>query len=172
MSLDFIGEVRLFAGGTPPHGWALCNGQILPIASNTALFSLLGTRYGGNGTSTFALPNFQGRIPIHPGQGPGLSNRSLAEQGGSESHPLTQAELPLHTHTMGASTANGLSDSPAGRVLARNPAGVPIYAASADSNLAPSAAGSSGGDQPHNNMAPYLGVSFIIALQGVFPQRP
>lgn len=170
--MAFVGEVRIFAGTFAPNGWAFCNGQLLPISQNTALFSLLGTFYGGDGQSTFALPDLRGRVPIHPEQGPGLTNRLLGETGGSETHVLATAEMPAHTHTVAASSANGAADSPAGRVMARSPAAIPQYAASPDADLSGMAVSNSGGDQPHNNMQPYLTVTYIIALQGIFPPRP
>jgi microcystin-dependent protein len=172
MPNPFVGEVRVWAGSYAPTGWAFCNGQILPISQNTALFMLLGNRYGGNGISTFALPNLQCRIPIHPGQGPGLTNRALAESAGAETHLLATSQIPAHGHTIGASSANGTSDQPAGHVMARNPSAIPEYSATADIDLAAGAIGSSGGGQAHNNMAPYLGLTFIIALQGAFPPHP
>jgi microcystin-dependent protein len=168
----FLGEVQIFAGNFAPTGWAFCDGQILPISQNTALFSLLGTTYGGNGVSTFALPDLRGRVPIQPGQGPGLSLRSLGEQGGIEGAMLGTGEMPAHTHTLGASSANGTSDAAAGRVAARSPAAIPQYAAASDADLSAAAIGSAGGGQAHNNMQPYLGLSFIIALQGIYPPRP
>jgi microcystin-dependent protein len=164
--------VRIFAGNFAPNGWAFCHGQLLPISQNTALFSLILTTYGGDGMSTFALPDLRGRVPIHPGQGPGLNNRVLGESAGAEVHTLSTAEIPAHTHTMGASATNGAADSPAGGVLARTPAGIPQYATTADANLSPAAVTLSGGGQPHNNMQPYLTVNYIIALQGIFPSRP
>ena len=171
MASPFVGEIRIWAGSFAPAGWAFCNGQILPISQNIALFSLLLNRYGGDGASTFALPDLRGRVPIHPGQGPGLSNRSLAERGGSETHALTTAEMPVHTHTMRASTANGNSDKPTGRVMARDPSAIPQYRADSDSDMGAAAVGSTGAGQPHENMAPYLGLTYIIALQGVFPSH-
>ena len=170
--MAFVGEVRIFAGDFAPNGWALCNGQLLPISQNTALFSLLGTAYGGDGQSTFALPDLRGRVPIQPGQGQGLSNRNRGEAGGVEAHALTAPEIPAHTHSVGGSAANGASDSPAGHVLARMPAAVPQYGSSADTDLSADAVEFSGGGQPHPNMQPYLTVTYIIARQGVFPSRP
>ena len=167
-----LGEVRMFAGNFPPSGWALCNGQLLSIASNTALFSLLGTTYGGNGVNTFALPNLQSRVPLHPGQGLGLSPRVRGESAGEETHVLTVLEIPSHTHQALASATNGNGDSPASRVWARDVAGVPAYASSADVDMASGAIASTGGGQPHNNLQPYLTVNFIIAMQGIFPQHP
>lgn len=170
--MAFVGEVRAFAGTFAPNGWAFCNGQLLPISQNTALFSLLGTTYGGDGMSTFALPDLRGRVPIHPGQGPGLTNRVLGEVGGSETHALTTAEIPPHTHTVAASSANGAADNPAGRLMARSPAAIPRYAASPNVSLSSMAVSLTGDDQPHNNLQPYLTVTYIIALQGIFPPRP
>jgi len=171
-----LGEIRIFAGNFPPVGWAFCNGQILPIAQNTALFSLLGTTYGGNGVSTFALPNLQGSVPIQQGQGPGLSQYDLGEVGGSNTVTLTQAEMPMHTHTVVVSqpeiTQTGTSDDPTGKQPAMSV--VNSYGDTADTNMAPPTVNvaPSGGNQPMNNMQPYLVVNYIIALQGIFPQRP
>ncbi len=169
--MPFIGEVRLTAFSFAPTGWALCNGQILPISPNTALFSIIGTTYGGNGVSTFALPDLQGRTPLGVGQGLGLTNRSAGEAGGSETHTLSANELPVHTHLLRASSANGITDKPDGSVPARNPAGVPQYApaAAGDSDLASNAVGQAGSSQPHNNLQPYIVVNYIICLQGVYP---
>ena len=171
MPEPFLAEVRLFAGTFAPVGWAFCNGQLLPISQNTALFSLLGTTYGGNGQTNFALPDFRGRIPMHPGQGPGLSLHDLGEVGGSESIALLTSEIPSHTHTMSGSSANGIADAPANHVLARSPAAVNQYGPNADTNLAAQAIDPAGGGQPHNNMAPSLGLSYIIALSGIYPSR-
>jgi microcystin-dependent protein len=173
MGLDpFLGEIQMFAGNYAPTGWALCDGQLLSIAQNTALFSLLGTTYGGNGTTTFALPDLRGRVPIQPGQGPGLTQRDLGEVGGTETLTLNANQIPAHTHTAGASTANGVADGPSGRVPARMPGAIPQYAAAGNADMAAAAVGNSGGGQPHNNMQPYLTITYIIALQGVYPQRP
>lgn len=167
----FVGEIRIFAGNFAPTGWAMCNGQLLPISQNIALFMLLGTAYGGNGSSTFALPDLQGRVPMQVGQGPGLTDRLRGQKVGAEAHALTLPELAAHIHTLGASSANGTSDQVAGAAMARSPAAIPQYASSFDTTLAPEAVSTSGGTQPHNNMQPYLALNFIIALQGVFPQR-
>jgi microcystin-dependent protein len=162
----------LFAGNFPPHGWALCQGQVLPIAQNTALFSLLGTTYGGNGVTTFALPDLRDRVPIHFGEGSGLSPRSLGERSGTTIHTLTLAELPTHAHAIQASSATaGTLVDPAGHYPARNPAGYPQYGPAADVAMASTAIGSTGGGQAHGNVQPYLGLNFCIALQGVFPSR-
>ena len=170
--MPFVAEVRIFCGNFAPVGWAFCDGQILSISSNTALFSLLGTRFGGNGVSTFALPDLRGRTPIGPGQGPGLSSRIAGQAIGSESHTLTTAETPAHTHSLRAGSSNGTSDRPAGNVLSRSAAGIPHYGTTADTDLAAAAVGTNVGGQPHNNMQPYLACTYIIALQGVYPSRP
>jgi microcystin-dependent protein len=166
----FIGEVRIFSGANPPSGWLTCDGQLLPVSGPyNALFQVIGNRYGGDGVSTFGLPEVRGRVPMGAGQGPGLTNRALGASGGAESHVLTLNEIPAHTHTVIATAAVGGSESPAGHTFARSLAGVPEYAASADTSLAAAAAGSAGGDQAHNNLAPYVGLSFIIAFTGVTP---
>lgn len=168
-SQPYLGEIMLFAGDFAPRGWALCNGQLLSINQNQALFSLLLTRYGGNGQTTFALPDLRSRAPIHAGQGPGLTDRVLGEQDGVEAHALSIAEMPAHSHAAFAHSENGTSASPAGRFPARDPSAVPHYGPGADTALAPGAIGVAGGDQPHNNMQPYLVVNYCIALQGIFP---
>lgn len=168
----FVAEIRVFPFNFAPRGWAFCDGQILPLSQNTALFSLLGTTYGGDGRSNFALPNLQGNAPMHPGQGPGLSLHDLGETGGSETVSLLQSEIPSHTHAVEVSNATGNRTSPSGNSLARVSGAAPYAAAGAtDAELAPSALASTGGDQPHNNMQPYLTLNFCIALQGVFPPR-
>src|SRR5262245_25519060 len=172
MPAPFLGEVRLFAGNFAPTGWALCNGQILSIAQNTALFSLLGTTYGGNGVVTFALPDLRGRVPIHVGQGPGLSPYDAGEVGGAEAITLLTSEMPSHTHTLNGSSSNGVSDAAASNVPARAPSAIPQSAPATDTSLASDAVGSSGGGQPHNSMQPYITLNFIIATTGIFPQRP
>lgn len=167
----FLGEIMMWAGNFAPRGWALCNGQLLPISQNTALFSLLGTTYGGNGQTTFALPDLRGRVPIHHGQGPGLSSYSLGQVGGEETHTLTVQEIPAHQHALQGSSANGTSASPAGLLPARNPAGIPAYGSTADAAFHASAIAPAGGGQPHNVMQPYLTINFVIALQGVYPSQ-
>lgn len=166
-----LGSIGIFAGNFAPRGWAFCNGQLLSIAQNTALFSLLGTTYGGNGQTTFALPNLQGRTPIHAGQGSGLSNRNLGEQGGTESHTLMVGEIPAHAHALNANSAVGTTDTAAGNVIAKNAAGVPQFSAAPDSPMAASSIGATGGSQPHNNMPPFLALNYCIALEGIFPSR-
>jgi microcystin-dependent protein len=166
----FIAEIRIFTGNFPPRGWAFCNGQILSISQNTALFSLLGTTYGGNGVTTFALPNLQGRFPMHPGQGAGLTPRTLGEDGGESVVTLTPANLAQHSHAMRASS-EGAASAPVNG-LPGTPAAAKIYGATSNPTvLADAAVSPSGGAQPHNNMQPYLALNFIIALQGIFPPR-
>ena len=175
MSDPFVAEIRMFAGNFAPTGWALCNGQLLPISQNTALFSLLGTFYGGDGKSTFALPNLQGSSPIGQGQGPGLSDYSIGQQGGSQFVTLLESEIPSHTHTLRGNFNTGdVNDPSPARALARSSTGF-LYQSSTTSNLAPMAPQALsvfGSSLPHNNMQPYLTVTFIIAMQGVFPARP
>jgi microcystin-dependent protein len=171
MADPFVAEIRIFPFNFAPKGWAWCDGQLLPLSQNTALFSLLGTTYGGNGKSNFALPDLQGRAPMHPGQGPGLSLHDLGETGGSQTVTLLESEIPSHSHALTASRADGIEGGPTGQLLATG-IGVAAYAApGATTQLDPSALATSGGDQPHNNMQPYLTFYFCIALQGVFPPR-
>lgn len=173
----FIAQITLFAGNFAPRGWAFCNGQVLSIAQNTALFSLVGTTYGGNGQTTFALPDLRGRVPIHPGQGPGLSTYSLGQVAGSETVTLTTNQIPAHTHNLMGSTANGSAPSPAGNALAQSYDAntlnnVDTYAAGpATSALHPSSISATGSSQPHSNIQPYTCINYIIALEGVFPSR-
>ena len=169
---QYIGEIRMFAGTFAPRGWAFCEGQLLSIAQYTALFSLLGTTYGGDGRTTFALPDLRGRVPMHPGQGPGLSLRRLGEKGGVEQHTLTTQELPPHTHALYADSSVGTSSGPGGLAPARNAAGIPQYGPGSNVTLDASAVGTTGGGQPHSIMQPYLAVNYIIALEGIFPSRP
>jgi microcystin-dependent protein len=167
----FVAEIRIFPFNFAPKGWAFCDGQILPLSQNTALFSLLGTTYGGDGKSNFALPNMQGNAPMHPGQGPGLSLHDLGETGGSETVSLLESEIPSHSHTVTASTGDG-TDQQAGSELFAGGVGVALYAAPAAlTSLSGNAVTPAGGDQPHNNMQPYLTLNFCIALQGVYPPR-
>ena len=172
MSEPFLAEVRIFAGNFAPRGWAFCEGQLIAISQNTALFSLLGTTYGGNGQTTFGLPNLQGRAPMHPGQGPGLTDRWLGEQGGTASETLTQTELPFHTHAMKYNkTVAGDSNSPAGKLFAKSVVPIASVFSSSPPDTAIGSSTAAGNSQPHNNMQPYLGVSYIIAMQGIFPPR-
>jgi microcystin-dependent protein len=162
----FLGEIRAFGFNFAPRGWAMCNGQILSIAQNTALFSLLGTMYGGNGQTTFALPDLRTRAPMHLGQGPGLSSRTQGEQAGQEVHTLIATEMPAHAHAQPASSGEQDTNRPANAVPARGG----VYAASGDGTVL-DATTASGGSQPHNNMPPYLVLNFCIALEGIFPSR-
>ena len=171
MAEAFVSEIRIFAGNFAPKGWALCNGQLLPISQNTALFSLLGTFYGGDGKSNFALPNLQGSGPMHVGQGPGLSMRDLGESSGEATVTLLSTEMPQHTHQV-VGDSNPASVSAPGGGVTLAVADTPTYANAADlAPMAPDAIGVVGANQPHNNMQPYLGLTFIIAMQGVFPPR-
>lgn len=168
----YIGEIRMFAGTFAPAGWAKCEGQILPIAQNTALFSLLGTTYGGNGTTTFALPDLRGRIPMATGQGPGLTARFLGEVGGSETNTLTINQMPAHNHQVNASTLDGDQNVPTGSIPANTKTLDKEYTTSgANTTMNPSMIGVTGGSQPVNNMQPSLAVTFIIALQGIYPPQ-
>ncbi len=174
MTDQFVAEIRIFTGNFAPSGWALCNGQLLLISQNTALFSLLGTTYGGDGKSTFGLPNLQGSAPLQPGQGPGLSLVDLGEAGGEQTVTLLESEMPAHTHGAQAYVGAG-GQGPAGNTWSDpNQRGISAYDPGANGVVLMSPQGLSiaGGSQPHNNMMPYLGLTFIIALQGIFPSRP
>ena len=172
MANPFVAEIRIVGFNFAPAGWATCDGQLLPISQNTALFSLLGTTYGGNGQSTFALPNLQGNFPMHSGQGPGLTERFLGEVGGAAEVTLIQTEIPAHSHQL---VAGALADAPVAAPSAGAALGHPptrAYAAAPHVNPTTMAdTGISGGNQPHNNLPPYLVMNFIIALQGIFPAR-
>jgi microcystin-dependent protein len=170
MSDPFVAEIRMFAGNFAPTGWAMCNGQLLPISQNTALFSLLGTTYGGDGQSTFALPNLQGCSPMGHGQGPGLSLRDLGEMGGSTAVTLLESEIPAHVHTLQGATDDVNSLSPVGAMPGAAES-VGLYRTGPNSTMAATALLVQGGSLPHNNRQPYLSLTFIIALQGVFPPR-
>ena len=170
MADPFVAEIRINGFNFAPTGWALCNGQILPISQNTALFSLLGTTYGGDGKSTFALPNLQGCFPMHPGQGPGLANHALGETAGAPTVTLLTSEIPSHSHAMLSGNGPTGAQSPAGNSIAASPAKA-FHAGPPDAQLAPDAAYIAGQSLPHNNMSPYLGLNFCIAMQGVFPPR-
>ncbi len=167
----FVAEIRIFPFNFAPKGWAFCDGQILPLSQNTALFSLLGTTYGGDGKSNFALPNMQGNAPMHPGQGPGLSLHDLGETGGSETVTLLESEIPSHSHASRASAQDATTRIVAGQLPATG-SGVQLYGPQPPTvALSSNALTPAGGDQPHNNMQPYLTLNFCIALQGVYPPR-
>ena len=173
MSDPFIGEIRIFAGNFAPRNWAFCNGQQVPIAQNTALFAIIGTTYGGDGRTTTGLPNLQGRAPMHPGRGPGLSPRSLGESGGTENVTVSVAQMPSHTHTLMVNQdEQGDDNDPAGQFLGAN--GLYTDPNTAPSNLVSMSSQSMpnvGGSQAHNNLQPFLAINFVIALQGIFPPR-
>jgi microcystin-dependent protein len=168
MADPFVAEIRIFPFNFAPRGWAWCNGQLLPLSQNTALFSLLGPTYGGDGKSNFALPDLQGRAPMQPGQGPGLSLHDLGETGGSETVTLLESEIPSHSHGVRATDERGDGTSPVGNYLAT---GTNMYLSAVNTQMAPETLAPAGGDQPHNNLQPYLTFYFCIALQGVFPPR-
>jgi microcystin-dependent protein len=167
MADPFVAEIRIFPFNFAPRGWAWCDGQLLPLSQNTALFSLLGTTYGGNGKSNFALPDLQGRAPMHPGQGPGLSLHDLGETGGSETVTLLESEIPFHPHALRGSADDDDSTLPSGH----SPGQLSVLYASGGTltPMAPEALPPAGSDQPHNNLQPFLTFYFNIALQGVFP---
>jgi microcystin-dependent protein len=157
-----LGEVRLFAGNFAPRNWEFCSGQLISIASNTALFSVLGTTYGGNGTTTFGLPDLRGRVPVGAGQGPGLTYRPLGERSGAENHTLTPEQLPAHSHTLTtAEGVGGVSDT-----------GKAVAAGSTEGTVGKVSTSSVGGGQPHNNMPPYLALNYVICMYGYYPSRP
>ena len=170
MSDPFIGQIQIWGGNFAPRGWAFCNGALLPIAQNTALFAILGTLYGGDGRTTFGLPNLTERAPMHPGRGPGLTERRLGETGGAATVTLNQNQIPAHNHILGGSGAANDSSTPINALP-----GVadedPLYRNSSDTTMSATALAVAGGGAPHNNMQPSLGLSFIIAVVGTFPSR-
>lgn len=169
MSEPFVGEIRMFAGNFAPRGWAFCDGQLLAVSQNDALFSLLGTIYGGDGRTTFGLPDCRGRIPLHAGDGPGLSPRRLGAKGGTERVTLTVNQLPSHAHGVNATPVGATANSAQGALIADSPA-VDVFSESATSDsLSPNAVTSVGGSQSHTNLMPFLCVNFIISLVGIFP---
>lgn len=175
MSNDpFIGEIAMFAGNFAPRGWALCDGQLLPIAQHNALFAILGTNYGGDGRTTFGLPDLRGRVPMHAGQGPGLARRRLGERGGAEAVTLSEAQLPAHRHRMHVRQAEGDAPTPANKVPAIEGKTDKDYGDLPDpptDSFDPACISETGGGQPHDNMPPFSCVNYIIALQGTFPSR-
>ncbi len=174
MSEPFIAEIRIFAGNFAPRGWAFCDGQLLPISQNTALFSLIGTTYGGDGRTTTALPNLKGRAPMHPGSGPGLTARRLGERGGAGTVTLTAAQMPQHTHTLRASTDAADEEgttNPANAAAGQPEPASRLYGGVANLGAMAAMTQSVGGGQPHNNLQPYLVMNYIIALVGLYPSR-
>lgn len=172
MSQPFVGEIRMFGGSFAPAGWMLCQGQLLPISENETLFNLIGTTYGGDGQATFGLPDLQGRIPIHVGQGPGISQTyQLGEQGGTESVTLSVNQIPNHTHTLIGSSDIATDPGPKDDMLATSSLLQPYVGIAPDANMAANAIGPVGGSQPHDNMMPFLVVSYIISLFGIFPHQ-
>ena len=173
MADPFVAEIRIFPFNFAPKGWAFCDGQLMPLSQNTALFSLLGTTYGGNGKSNFALPDLQGKAPMHPGQGPGLSLHDLGESSGLETVTLLESEIPAHSHAMRVnSQVKGNSNSPGSRLFGGSEfSGASLFSTTAPGNDAVLNTQVVGSSQPHNNMQPYLTLSFCIALQGIFPPR-
>lgn len=169
MSEPFVGEIRMFAGNFAPRGWAFCDGQLLSVSQNDALFSLLGTVYGGDGSTTFGLPDCRGRIPLHAGDGPGLSPRRLGAKGGAERVTLTVNQLPTHAHGVNATPVGAAANSPRDALIADS-SGVDVFSESSPSeSLSPNAVTSVGGSQSHDNLMPYLCVNFIISLFGIYP---
>jgi len=178
MATPFLGEIKLFAGNFEIFGWAYCNGQLLSIAQNSALFALLGTTYGGDGVNTFALPNLQSRVALHQGQGSGLTNRVIGEASGVESVTLLSSQLPAHTHQAIATTVAATASAPANALPARPSSATTqfLYLSGAatpttDTPPAASSVSSAGGNQPHNNIMPILALNYLIALEGVFPSQ-
>ncbi len=172
MSEPFVGEIRMFAGNFAPRGWAFCDGQLLAVSQNDALFSLLGTIYGGDGRTTFGLPDLRGRIPIHAGSGPGLSPRRLGAKAGAEKVTLTVNQLPSHGHGFYARNATSTENNPQGNLIGELPGGQLIYSEdTADANLSSSAVANIGGSRSHTNLQPFLCINFIIALVGIYPSR-
>jgi microcystin-dependent protein len=167
MAQPYIGEIRMFAGNFAPVGWLFCEGQLIAISENDALFTLIGTTYGGDGQETFALPDLRGRIPVHQGNG-----AMIGERDGSETVTLTVPQMPAHSHSLLAVKAVGDANSVAGNLLAETPGGVKPYIEDAPSlNMSPNAVAPSGGSQPHENLQPYLCLNFIISLFGIFPSQ-
>ncbi|MBK6974748.1 MAG: tail fiber protein [Candidatus Methylophosphatis roskildensis] len=172
MADPFLGEIRIFAGNFAPQGWELCQGQLLPIAENDALFALIGTTYGGDGQTTFALPSLSGRVGLHQGTGPSLMPRTIGESGGAENVTLSSQHLPVHNHAAVGSGTGANQLSPSGNFWSTDPGGnTGAYSNTAGSQMAATAIGAAGGGQPHDNVQPFLVINFIIALQGIFPSQ-
>src|SRR5215212_2860932 len=171
MGQPYVGEIRMFAGNFPPNGWMFCEGQPLPISENDVLFQLIGTTYGGDGESTFNLPNLASRVPSHMGTGPDGTTYQIGEMAGTEQETLTVQQIPSHTHPLTGSTANGTEASPAGAIPATSPTVSTYVQSAADSTFAANAITPAGGSQPHENTQPFLCINFIISLFGVFPSQ-
>jgi microcystin-dependent protein len=169
MAQPYIGEIRMFGGNFAIAGWALCNGALLSIAQNNALFNVIGTTYGGNGTTNFAVPDLQCRVPVHQGQGLGLQNYVLGQQGGAETVTLIVGQLPAHTHTAIGSSASGASGNPAGNTWATNL--VQSFAAAGAASMNSASTSMTGGNAAHDNMLNFVGITFIISLNGIFPSQ-
>jgi microcystin-dependent protein len=167
----YLGEIMMFAGNFAPTGWAYCDGSLLLISSNEALFSLLGTNYGGDGVTHFALPDFRGRVPVGYGSGPGLSSYAVGQSGGEEKHTLQTGEMPSHNHAAYADVSDGTSATPSNNLPAVNSEGIEHYGSTQNGSMNANAIGATGGSQPHNNIQPYLTVSFCIATAGIYPSR-
>lgn len=169
----FVGQIAMVGFNFAPRGWAKCEGQLLPIYQHQALFSLLGTTYGGDGVTTFALPDYRGRVPMGDGNGPGLTPRNLGEKAGEENHTLLPSEMPMHNHSVNANSTEGNQNSPAGNFPADTKLLDKEYSSAANgTTMNPQMVGLTGGNQPHNNMQPYSTITFIIALEGIYPSRP
>jgi microcystin-dependent protein len=171
MSQPFIGEIMMFGGNFAPRGWAFCSGQLMSIADNSALFSLIGTIYGGDGQTTFALPDLRSRVPIHQGQLPGGGNYIIGQFEGDETVTLLATQLPAHTHAASCNSGNGTTSAPANNVWAGTPSFLQYVSGPVNTTLNLTAIGLTGGSQPHNNVIPYLTVNYVIALEGIYPSR-
>jgi microcystin-dependent protein len=170
----YVGEIMMFGGNFAPQGWAFCDGSLLAINQNAVLFNLIGTTYGGDGQNTFGLPDLRGRMPIHQGQGPGLSSYNIGQSGGTETVTLTSNQIPSHTHLINSVNANGNSKTPVGTTIPANVSGTNTNAyssAATDSNMSPTIVGNAGGNNPHNNIQPILVINYCISLFGVFPSQ-
>ncbi|MGG1518142.1 tail fiber protein [Paenibacillus oryzisoli] len=169
----YLGEIRIFAGNYAPSGWAFCDGTVMPVSQNSALYSLIGGLYGGNGTTTFALPNLMGSVPIHQGAGPGLTPRTVGETGGESDVMLLETQIPNHTHTVNAELVpTGLEPTQAVWSSTAARRGESIYSTNLDTPMSPMALGVTGSSQPHNNMQPFVAMNFIISLEGNYPPKP
>lgn len=173
MSEPFIGQIMAVGFNFAPRGWAMCDGQLLPISQNDALFALIGTTYGGDGVTTFALPDLRSRIAIHQGQGPGLTNRPIGQASGTEAVTLLTNQMPSHTHPVSATAVNADKPTPANNIWATEPTTSTLFygAGPTDSTMNPQTISAAGGNQPHDNLMPYLTMTYVIALFGIFPSR-